>query len=59
MFEDTWTKNKIPISIACGQWFLTTLFQIDRLFFQYEVEKFYTLLPLLSPGFLYFMYITR
>ncbi len=39
MFEDTWTKNKIPISIACGQWFLTTLFQIDRLFFQYEVEN--------------------
>jgi len=31
-------KNKIPISIASIQWFLTTIFQIDRLFFEYNYE---------------------
>lgn len=31
-------KNKTPIFIAFIQWFLTTVFQIDRLFFSYGYE---------------------
>lgn len=32
-------KNKIPVFIACIQWFLTTIFQVDRLFFDYDSEN--------------------
>ena len=32
-------KNKVPVFIACIQWFLTTIFQVDRLFFVYDTEN--------------------
>lgn len=32
-------KNKVPVIIACIQWFLTTIFQVDRLFFVYDSEN--------------------
>lgn len=33
--------NKIPIYIACIHWFVTTAFQVDRLFFTYHSETKY------------------
>ena len=32
-------KNRVPVFIACVQWFLTTIFQVDRLFFVYDSEN--------------------
>lgn len=32
-------KNKVPVFIACIQWFITTVFQVDRLFFDYDSEN--------------------
>lgn len=34
-------QNKFPILIASVQWYLTTVFQIDRYFFTYDVETLY------------------
>lgn len=42
--------NKKPMIIALVQWFLTTVFQVDRLFFSYDCETVY----LLVTKFLYF-----
>lgn len=37
------TKNRIPLFAALIQWFLTTLFQLDRKFFIYQEETKYFL----------------
>ncbi len=34
-------EKKIPIFIALVQWFITTILQVDRLFFSYERESIY------------------
>lgn len=46
-------ENKFPIIIAVVQWFLTTLFQVDRHFFIYESETKY----LLIVKILYFVFL--
>lgn len=44
-------KNKIPLCIASIQWFVTTVLQVDRLFFSYERENKY----LITTKILYYM----
>lgn len=44
-------KNKIPICIASIQWFVTTVFQVDRLFFSYELDRKY----LITTKILYYI----
>ncbi len=46
-------ENKIPIIIAFIQWFLTTLFRVDRLFFSYDhVTKWMLATKILYLAFL-------
>lgn len=47
-------KNKIPICIASIQWFVTTVFQVDRLFFSYDLDSKY----LITTKILYFIALT-
>lgn len=43
----------IPISIAWAQWFITTILQVDRLFFVYDYEtKYYVVIKILYLFFL-------
>lgn len=44
-------KNKIPLGIASVQWFVTTVFQVDRLFFSYDLDRKY----LITTKILYYM----
>ncbi|WWR19204.1 hypothetical protein V1226_22550 [Lachnospiraceae bacterium JLR.KK009] len=46
-------RNRIPILIASVQWFITTILQIDRLFFSYDGESKY----LLATKALYFCFL--
>lgn len=46
-------NNKKAMIIALLQWFLTTVFQVDRLFFSYDCETVY----LLVTKFLYFCFL--
>ncbi len=44
-------KNKIPTCIASIQWFVTTVFQVDRLFFSYDLDSKY----LITTKILYYI----
>lgn len=44
-------KNKIPVCIASIQWFVTTVFQVDRLFFSYHLDSKY----LITTKILYYI----
>ena len=44
-------KNKIPICIASIQWFVTTVFQVDRLFFSYELDRKYLITTISKASF--------
>ena len=46
-------QKKSPIFIALIQWFITTVFQVDRLFFTYEYENKY----FLGTKFLYLIFL--
>lgn len=46
-------EKKIPILIALIQWFITTVLQVDRLFFIYDYETKYFLIT----KFLYFVFL--
>ena len=50
---DCLRRKKIPVLIASAQWFVTTILQIDRLFFSYDVESGY----LLATKALYFCFL--
>lgn len=39
MINEELKQLRTPIFIACFQWFFSTLFQVDRLFFTYDVEN--------------------
>lgn len=38
------SDNRIPITLACIQWFITTVLQVDRLFFTYDYENKYLII---------------